>query len=934
MSSVPDPAASRLPSGTVTFAFTDIEGSTVRWERDSAAMEDAVRRHDALVRAAIEEHGGHVFKTVGDAFCAAFSRPQDAVVAMLAAQRAVAAENFSAVDGLRVRGAIHTGTADERSGDYFGPAVNRVARLLAIAHGGQVLVSGSTTNLVQDQLPARATLRDLGEHGLKDLARPEQVYQLLAPDLAHDFAPLRSLGSLPNNLPRMLTSFVGREQEIIEITALLERHQLVTLVGSGGIGKTRTSLHVAANLLDASPDGVWIVELAPLTSGDYIPSTVAQVFGITLPSEGEPIDNLVRALKTKHALLLFDNCEHLIEPAARVIAAILRGCPKVKVLASSRQGLGIAGEETYRLPTLAVPKGDDATSLTASKVMQCAAVALFVERAHTVDKRFALSDENAPIVADVCRRLDGIPLAIELAAARVKILSPRQLRERLDERFRVLTGGSRDVLPRQQTLRALIDWSHDLLDERERTLFRRLGIFVNGFTLEGAAAVANREDFGELDIFDMLSSLVDKSLVLAELAGDDLRYRFLESTRVYAAEKLAHANESELCANRHLRHLLNCFAAARQQWEITARRAEMDETLATELEDVRAALDRAAVKGSNVSLGGELLAEIGSAWDDLGLVNEGLSRIEAFLALIEGEPRLIARLWIAVAFLAANSGRKTRELEAATQAVAQARLCGDKPTLAEALQAYSESAARLGRFDDAEQALREAEVISGVSAALALRILQARAVVSSQRRDLSMAARAFEQLRDKHRSLGNDVAERTMALSVAEVEHARGQTQRAVALVREVLPAFRTQNDSQRLVGALANLAGYLAALDDFSGARETANEAIRELAGREPEAAFVAIAIEHLALALALSGEVLRAVALAGYADAALQRHGYEREFTETTSHDRLSAFLREHFSPDDLARRLAEGAVLSPETAVALALEERIASQTSTPS
>ncbi|MDQ6931667.1 MAG: adenylate/guanylate cyclase domain-containing protein [Candidatus Eremiobacteraeota bacterium] len=933
---MPDPVARRglLPSGTVTFAFTDIEGSTLRWERDSAAMENAVRRHDVLVRAAIEEHGGHVFKTVGDAFCAAFSRPQDAIAAVLAAQRAVAAENFSAVDGLRVRAAIHTGTAEERCGDYFGPAVNRAARLLAIAHGGQVLVSGTTTHLVQDELPAQATLRDLGEHVLKDLARPEQVYQLLAPDLAHDFAPLRSLGSLPNNLPRMLTSFVGREQEFVDITALLERHQLVTLVGSGGIGKTRTSLQVAANLLDGSGDGVWFVELAPLTSGDYIPSTVAQVFGITLPSDGEPIENLVRALKTKHALLLFDNCEHLIEPAARVIAAILRSCPQVKVLASSRQGLGIAGEEKYRLPTLAVPKENDATSLTASEVIQCAAVALFAERAHTVDKRFALSDENAPIVADICRRLDGIPLAIELAAARVNILSPRQLRERLDERFRVLTGGSRDVLPRQQTLRALIDWSHDLLDERKRTLFRRLGIFVNGFTLEGAAAVGNGEDLDELDIFDMLSSLVDKSLVLAEPAGDDLRYRLLESTRVYAAEKLADAGEREVCASRHLRYLRNRFAEARRQWEITARRAEMDAALATELEDVRAVLDRSAVRGSDVSLGGELLAEIGSAWDCLGLVNEGLWRIEAFLALIEDEPRLIARLWIAVAFLAANSGRKTRELEAAKQAVAQARLCGDQPTLAEALQAYSESVARLGRFDDAQEALQEAEVIPGVSAALHLRVLQARAIVSSQRRDLAMAARAFEQLRDKHRSLGNDVAERTITLSVAEVEHARGQTQRAVALVREVMPAVRTQNDPQRLVGALANLAGYLAALDDFSGARETASEAIRELAGREPEAAFVAIAIEHLALALALSGDLLRAVSLAGYADAALQRHGYEREFTEATSHDRLSALLREHFSPDDLSARLAQGAALSPQDAVALALEERVALQRSMPS
>jgi class 3 adenylate cyclase len=317
-----DPVAVRglLPSGTVTFAFTDIEGSTRRWEHDRDAMQDAVRRHDALMRAAIGENGGHVFKTIGDAFCAAFSRPEDAVAAMLAAQRALAAEDFGAVDGLRVRVAMHAGTADERDGDYFGPAVNRVARLLAIGHGGQVLVSGVTSDLVQGALPPRASLGDLGEHKLKDLARPEQVYQLLAPDLMAEFPALRSLDVLANNLPPQFASLVGRETEIAEITALIDTHRLVTLVGSGGVGKTRISLQVAANLIDGSGDGVWLIELAPLSSGEYIVPAVAQGLGLTLGSDGDPLDNLVQALKSKRALLVFDNCEHLVEPAGRVIA--------------------------------------------------------------------------------------------------------------------------------------------------------------------------------------------------------------------------------------------------------------------------------------------------------------------------------------------------------------------------------------------------------------------------------------------------------------------------------------------------------------------------------------------------------------------------------------------------------------------------------------
>jgi predicted ATPase/class 3 adenylate cyclase len=517
-----------LPTGTVTFAFTDIEGSTARWERDRAAMQDAVRRHDALMRAAIATHDGVVFKTIGDAFCAAFARPEDAVAAMLDAQRALAAEDFSTIDGLRVRAAIHTGTADERDGDYFGPTVNRVARLLAIGHGGQVLVSGVTADLVQGTLPSQASLRDLGEHRLRDLARPEYVYQLVAPDLAAEFPALRSLDVLPNNLPRMLTSFVGREAEIAEITALIDTNPLVTLVGSGGVGKTRTSLQIAANLLDGSGDGVWFIELAPLASGDYIPSTIAHALGITLPPDGDQIEQLTRALKEKHTLLVFDNCEHMVEPAARVISAILRACPSVKILASSRQGLGIAGEATYRMPSLNVPRDADRATLTAAESTRYAAISLFVERARAGDRRFGLTDDNAPIVADICRRLDGIPLAIELAASRVKMFSPQQINERLNERFRMLTGGSRDVLPRQQTLRALIDWSHDLLDERERVVFRRLGIFVNGFTYAGAVAVAGGEDLDEFEIFDVLASLVDKSLVLAEPQADAVRYRLLE----------------------------------------------------------------------------------------------------------------------------------------------------------------------------------------------------------------------------------------------------------------------------------------------------------------------------------------------------------------------------------------------------------------------
>jgi predicted ATPase/class 3 adenylate cyclase len=915
-------SASARPTGTVTFLFSDIEGSTQRWDRDRAAMQDAVRRHDALMRTAIAAHDGYVFKTIGDEFCAAFARPEDAVAAILDAQRALGAEDFSGIDGLRVRAAVHTGTADEREGDYFGPAVNRVARLLAIGYGGQVLVSGVTTDLVQGVLPARVSLRDLGEHRLKDLARPEQVYQLLAPHLTANFPPLRSLDVLPNNLPLQLKSFVGRETEIAEIAALIERHRLVTLVGSGGVGKTRLSLQVAANLLDGSGDGVWFVELAPLASGEYIPSTVAQALGLTLAPEGDPVENLVRELKGKHALIVFDNCEHLVEPAAQAISAILHGCPKVKVLASSRQGLGVEGEEMYRLPSLEVPPESDAERVSAADAMRSAAVALFVDRAVTADKKFALSDENAPVVAEICRRLDGIPLAIELAAARVKMLSPKQLRERLDERFRVLTGGSRDVLPRQQTLRALIDWSHDLLDDRERVLFRRLGIFVSRFALEGAVAVGSGEDLDELDLFDVLASLVDKSLVLAQAQGDAVRYRLLESTRAYAAEKLADAGERDLIAGRHLRYLRDRFAQLWERSDRTARTADLLVALQTELEDVRSALDGALAR-SEVIVGSELLAKTG--WPAVGLDTEGVARCEAYLAALPtDQSQLRARLSAMLSGLLEGSSQNVRAFELATQAVEHARASGDAALLARVLSVYAGAATHLARFDDAERALTQAEAIPGTSPNLRFSLLATRAFFSWVRGDLETAAGMYEQLRKEQRLLGNIGGEQMMALCLAETEHARGHTQRAIAIVGETLPAVRAAAAKSWLGILLQNLTGYLAAMDDLPGALAAAREAIGIRAAREPDHIHVTIAMEHLALVFALRGELARAATLEGYAATSLERHGFPRSFTETTTHDRLTALLREGLAPDELARLSAQGAALTPEAAIALALEE----------
>ena len=916
-----------LPSGAVTFVFTDIEGSTQRWDRDRTAMEAAMRRHDNLMRVAIATHHGHVFKTIGDSFCAVFARPEDAVAAMYDAQRALGAGDFSTVDGLRVRAAIHTGTADERDRDYFGPAVNRVARLLGIGHGGQVLVSGVTSDLVQGALPSQASLRDLGEHRLKDLSRPEYVYQLLGPGLVAEFPPLRSLDTLPNNLPLNLTSFVGREAEIVEIARLIEHHRLVTIVGSGGIGKTRTSLQVAADLLDGSGDGVWFVELAPLSSGDYIPTTIGALFGITFAAEGDPLEHLVRALKGKRALLVFDNCEHLVDAAARTIAALLRGCPDLRMLASSRQGLGIASEATFRMPSLDVPREAETSGseVTAASASTFAAISLFVQRAQAADSRFSLTDESAPIVADICRRLDGIALAIELAAARVKILSPRQLRDRLDERFRLLTGGGRDLLPRQQTLRALIDWSHDLLDDRERALFRRLGIFVNGFTIEGAVAVGGDETLDEFAVFDVLASLVEKSLVLAEPDGDALRYRLLESTRAYASERLLDAGERDRFAGRHLRYFRDRFVELRDEMERTARTAQTHQAFAAELDDLRFALDGTLAR-PDVVAGAELLAALAHAWLN-GHYQEGIARNEAVLAALPADETLLrAKLATTLSTVLADKGMNGRALEAATQACTYARTSGENATLAYALRLYAHTSISHEKFAEAEAALTEAVAIPGASARLRWQLTEGRARLSLMTGDLDGAARFYEQAIKDQRALGNIRNVRACTSALAEVEHERGNTTRAIALIREVLPALRAGADRVLCAATLGNFGSYLVARDDIVGAIEAAREAIAIFASCEPESVFVTCAIEILALVDALQGEYKRATRLSVYTEAAFENVGFiKRQITEQKAHDRLTALLEANVAPTDRLRFTAEGAALTPEAAIALALEVR---------
>jgi predicted ATPase/class 3 adenylate cyclase len=554
----------QIPTGTVTLLFTDVQGSTRLWEAEPEQMASALRRHDEILRTAIGQAGGYVFKTVGDAFCAAFWTAQAGLSAALAGQRALAAADWPTSRPVRVRMALHSGVCEERDGDYFGPVVNRTARLEAIAHGGQILVSGATAELLSDGLPAGITLRDLGPHRLKDLGRPEQVFQVEAADLDPGFPALASLDNpeLPNNLPSLLSAFIGRDRELAEVRSLAQSARLLTLTGAGGSGKTRLALQAAAELVGRSADGVWLAELAPVTEGEGVPLAVAGALGLACQETSAAHDALIETLSDQDLLILLDNCEHVIDAAAKMCDEIIRRCPRVRIIATSREPLGIDGERVYRVPSLSLPPPD---AESVADLAGCDAVRLFAERAGTHDPEFVLGDATGALVATICRRLDGIPLALELAAARLSSMSLQHVAERLDQRFRLLTGGSRNAMPRQQTLQATVDWSFSLLTSPERETLARLSVFAGGFELEAAESVCSTGAIDALDVMDLVHSLVSKSLVVAERTASTVRYRLLETIRQYSAQELLRlAGDDQVLAirDRHAEYYLQLVETA------------------------------------------------------------------------------------------------------------------------------------------------------------------------------------------------------------------------------------------------------------------------------------------------------------------------------------------------------------------------------------
>ena len=785
-----------VPTGTVTFLFTDIEGSTKLWETQHEATSLALARHDALLRQCIEAQGGQVVKTVGDGFHAAFAVAPNALAAALAGQRALNVEPWPETVRIRVRMALHTGTAELRDADYYGPTLNRVARLLATGHGGQTLLSQATYELTRDSLPDAVSLRDLGAHQLKDLARPEQVYELQHPDLPRDFPPIKSLSTHPNNLPQQLTRFIGREKEIAEIEALLARTRVLTLTGSGGSGKTRLGLQVAAESLAQYPDGAWFVELAPLSEPGLVAQTVASVLGLK-EAPGQPIiHTLTEHLKPRSLLLLLDNCEHLVDACATLADAVVRQCPDVRVLATSREVLGITGEQTYRVPSLSLPDRKQAPTPQSLSIYE--AVQLFIDRALLVRSDFQVTNQNAPALASVCYRLDGIPLAIELAAARVRSLSVEEIDGKLDQRFRLLTGGSRTALPRQQTLRSLIDWSYDLLREPEKLFLQRLSVFAGGWTLAAAEAVCAGEGIEQRDVLDLLTSLADKSLVVPEQGDAQTRWRLLETVRQYARDRLEDAGGSAAVRVRHREYYLALAEEADPKLR-GAEQAEWLRRLEEEHENLRVGL---AWSLAEAETGGglRLCGALQRFWGTRGHLSEGRQWCTRVLGKAGAEERTRERAYVlnAAGVLAYLQGDYPAAREPHEESLSIRRELGDRIGIARSL-------GNLG-------------------------------IVTFQQGDYPAARALYEESLATHRELGDRFGIAASLGNLGNVAQEQGDYPAARALLEECLAIRRELGDRAGIAMSLDSLGNVTQEQGDYPAAKALYEQSLaieRELGNR-----------------------------------------------------------------------------------------------------
>jgi predicted ATPase/class 3 adenylate cyclase/DNA-binding CsgD family transcriptional regulator len=916
-----------LTSGPVTLLFTDIEGGIGLWEAEPEAMAEASGRHNRIVREQIEVAGGRVFKTVGEAFRAVFADPAAALASAVAVQRAAGSEPWPPGLPIRVRIALHSGACLERDGDYFGPVVNRVARLLAAGHGGQVLVTGATQALLAGRLHDGIGFRDLGEHRLQDLGRAERVFQVTGPELAGGFGPLRSLDdpALRHNLPWQATSFVGRAAELAELRSLVSGgSRLVTIAGPGGIGKSRLALQVAAEVLDGAGDGVWLVELAPVAEPELVARTVAAVLQVR-EEPGRPVlDTLVEAVGDRYLLVVLDNAEHVLGAAAELADALMRSCPRVGLLVTSREPLGVSGERVFRVPSLAVPPADLAAP---GQLAAFESVQLFAERAVMYRQGFALDDANAAAVAAVCVRLDGIPLALELAAARLGSLSVPEISSRLDQRFRLLTGGSRTALPRHQTLRALIDWSYDLLNPGEQIVLGRLSVFAGGWTLAAAEAVTSAGDAGEWQVLDHLAALVGKSLVLAEEIQGSTRYRLLETVRHYAAERLAGRPGSEQDETRaaHRDHYLALVETAGLHLRGPEEAVWLDR-LEGEFDNIRAALAFSLADPDPDSAEPGLRLATGLRWFCYlrGHSGEVLEALDVLLDRPDAHmpTRVRARALNASCHLLIRFGDDSAVPAMAGEAIKIASDLADDAVTADALSQlcwfmfeHGDLPAALAQIDEAVALART----TGDPLLIAY-VLGHRAVFKSEEGDLDTAFADHQEILTLSRAAGDNYRLANTLANLGIDELAAGELGAARAHLAEA-SVLAEDLGYQHLSDGLRENMGFVDLIDAEPGHARRLFTGILDTARIAGVKSYVHGALLGLALAAGADGDPAVAATLHGVADEQYEQAGRAFAAIEAGMRDRDHARLRATLGDAAFEVAYRHGRSLSQADAIALA-------------
>ncbi len=923
------------PTGTITFLFTDIEGSTRLWERQASEMSRALARHDQLVREAIEGRDGYVFKTVGDAFCAAFGSAVDAVAAALDVQLAMAGEPWGESPALVVRCGLHTGTAEPRDNDYFGPTLNRVARLLSAGYGGQVLLSEATETLTQGLLPAGCDLRDLGTHRLRDLEREERIWQLLHRELRVDFPPIRTLRARHDNLPPQHTSFVGRERERDALKSLLldNTPRVVTLTGPGGAGKTRLALETAGDCIDSFADGACFVPLAAIRETALVVPAIAKGLGLRESGERPLAEALGAYLHDRELLLVLDNFEQLVD-AAPVVAELLEA-PRVRALVTSRAPLHLYGEHEFAVPPLTTPAE---AGIHLEVLAECESARLFVERAQAVDSRFELTAENAPAVAEICRRLEGLPLAIELAAARIKLLTPQAMLDRLDSRLQLLIGGARDMPERQRTMRATVEWSHALLDDDEQALLRRLAVFSGGFTLDAAEDVCAFDE--PTDVLAGVASLLDKSLLRRhDGAGGEIRLLMPETVREFAFERLEQSGELARALDRHASWALRFAELASPELHGPRQLARLA-ACEDDHDNFRVALSRLAERGGG-NAGLRLALALAPFWRLHGHLSEGRQWLERMLAVGEPDidPRLRADtlLWrgrlamragdnaAARAFLEAavicaqdagnpptrgraitllgwvafTEGTIGKGLELCGESVALLRTTNDRWGLAEALHFLGHMQADATGLESARDAWEESlhlcrQLGDGRSLAQPLKDL---GLIAARRGERGLARRLYEESLALLRDIGDkfDVAETLGRLG--ELSLSSGDADDAMVRFRDALALSREQDNKETVVAMLMRCAEAAETRSDYSQAARFLEEGLsiardlghdRLIGAALHNTAYVALHdgeveaskamfAESLCLHRGLGRELEVGMNLAGFAAVALARGNHE---------------------------------------------------------